>query len=87
MEELNKAYDYQDIVNHILMEIYNETYTGQQINYLLLDEVQNCTPAMLLVLIKVTQQQICFFGDTAQTIPEGIGFFKGSIRDVFEFPI
>lgn len=41
---------------------------------MLVDEVQDLTPATIKLLLKVTEQNIYFAGDTAQTIAKGVGF-------------
>mmetsp|Transcript_32024 Transcript_32024/g.31727 ORF Transcript_32024/g.31727 Transcript_32024/m.31727 type:complete len:832 (-) Transcript_32024:2782-5277(-) len=41
---------------------------------MMVDEVQDLTPATLYLLIQVTQQKLFFSGDTAQTIAKGVGF-------------
>ena len=41
---------------------------------MLVDEVQDLTPATIKLLLKVTEQNVYLAGDTAQTIAKGVGF-------------
>jgi ATP-dependent exoDNAse (exonuclease V) beta subunit len=41
---------------------------------MLVDEVQDLTPATIKLLLKITEQNVYFAGDTAQTIARGVGF-------------
>jgi len=63
-----------DLVNHILRQLQSMQYRGMPIHFMLCDEVQDLTAATLNLLLKVTEQNIYFAGDTAQTIARGVGF-------------
>lgn len=51
---------------------------------MMVDEVQDLTPALLALLIEVTQQKLFFSGDTAQTIAKGVGFRFGDLSELFK---
>ena len=63
-----------DIVNHILREIQGLKYFGVPIHFMLVDEVQDLTASTIKLLLKVTEWNVFFAGDTAQTIAKGVGF-------------
>lgn len=69
-----KGFDFMDLVNHILRELQGVYYRGVPIHFMLVDEVQDLTAATIKLLLKVTEQNIYFAGDTAQTIAKGVGF-------------
>lgn len=76
-------YDMLDIVNHILSQIRWKQYTGPPIHFIMCDEVQDLPPAALFLLLKLTEQNIFFSGDTAQTISRGIHFRFGDLKALF----
>ncbi len=63
-----------DVVNYMLNQIRYGHYFGQSIHYMMIDEVQDLPHAVILLLIKVTEQGLFLSGDTAQTIAQGVGF-------------
>ena len=69
-----KGFDFMDLVNHILRELQGTYYRGTSIHFMLVDEVQDLTPATIKLLLKITEQNVYFAGDTAQTIAKGVGF-------------
>lgn len=54
-----------DLVNHILREMQGLRYFGAPIHFMLVDEVQDLTAATIKLLLKVTEQNVYFAGDTA----------------------
>jgi predicted ribonuclease YlaK len=44
-----------------------------RMDFLMVDEVQDLTPKTLKLLLNLTNQNVYFAGDTAQTITKGIG--------------
>ena len=80
----NNCYDMLDIVNHILSQMRWKQYTGIPIHFIMCDEVQDLPPAALFLLLKVTEQNIFFSGDTAQTINRGIHFRFGDLKALFK---
>lgn len=73
-KEMKSAYDFQDVVTHALKEVELAGYEGAPVHFMMVDEVQDLTHATLLLLGKVTEQNLFFSGDTAQTIAKGITF-------------
>ena len=49
----------------------------------MVDEVQDLTPNVLRILMKLTEKNIIFCGDTAQTIAKGVGFRFYDLKQVF----
>ena len=54
-----------DIVNHCNREIDAYRYFGSPVHFMLVDEVQDLTPATIKLLVKVTEQNVYMAGDTA----------------------
>lgn len=77
------AYDFQDVVTHVLQELAVTGYKGAPIHYLVIDEVQDITHATLALLAKVSQHGFFLAGDTAQTIAKGITFRFKDMKTVF----
>lgn len=80
----NRAYDFQDIVNYILCQVKYYGYTGIPMHYMMVDEVQDLTPATIALLISVTKEKLVFSGDTAQTIAKGVGFRFCDLETLFQ---
>mmetsp|Transcript_28153 Transcript_28153/g.27860 ORF Transcript_28153/g.27860 Transcript_28153/m.27860 type:complete len:410 (+) Transcript_28153:265-1494(+) len=78
------AYDFQDVVNYVLNQVNNQNYYGCPMHYMMVDEVQDLTPATLALLLEVTQQKLFFSGDTAQTIAKGVGFRFCDLSSLFK---
>jgi len=53
-------------------------------DYLMIDEVQDLTPATLELLIRLTRNKVFFAGDTAQTIAKGVGARFSDLQDLFK---
>jgi superfamily I DNA/RNA helicase len=80
----NNMYDLMDFVNHLIIQTNMYGYKGPDIHFLMIDEVQDLTPATHYLLIKNIKQNVMLFGDTAQTISQGIGFKFRDLRKVFK---
>lgn len=50
-----KGFDFMDLVNHVLRELQGVYYKGTPIHFMLVDEVQDLTPATIRLLLKVTE--------------------------------
>ena len=81
----NNYYDMSDVVNHLLEQIKWYGYHGQPIHFIMCDEVQDLTPATLLLLLKVAEQTLFFSGDTAQTIAQGVSFRFADLKSLFYY--
>lgn len=77
------AYDMQDVINYLLNQITFYGYQGVPIHYMMVDEVQDLTPATLYLLLNITEKQLFFSGDTAQTIAKGVGFRFLDLKSLF----
>ncbi|CDW90518.1 lupus brain antigen [Stylonychia lemnae] len=78
------AYDFNDVVNHIIVQTKQGLRPQQQIHFLMVDEVQDLTPNILFLLTSITEKNIFFCGDTAQTIAKGVGFRFYNLKTVFQ---
>ena len=76
-------YDMSDVINHVLEQIKWYGYHGLPIHFIMCDEVQDLTPANLLLLLKISEQTLFFSGDTAQTIAQGVSFRFADLRSLF----
>ena len=79
----HRAYDFQDIVNYLLGQVKYYGYSGVPIHYMMVDEVQDLTPATIALLMSVSKEKLVFSGDTAQTIAKGVGFRFCDIEELF----
>ena len=52
--------------------------------YIFVDEVQDLSPAVILVLTRIKDGSIKYAGDTAQTISQGINFKFRMLKQVQE---
>lgn len=50
-----KGFDFMDLVNHILREQQGMVYRGVPIHFMLVDEVQDLTPATIKLLLQITE--------------------------------
>lgn len=66
-------YDDADAVFHIYSQIQKFGYHGHRVHSFTVDEVQDCSEAMLQLLFTISDNPDGFFfcGDTAQTIEQG----------------
>ena len=79
-----RAYDLNDVVNHVLMQIKSDMINEvQMVHFLMVDEVQDLTQNIISLLMSIAQKNIFFSGDTAQTIAKGIGFRFYDLKQVF----
>jgi superfamily I DNA/RNA helicase len=76
-------FDFSDLVNHVLSQIRWNGYRGSPIHFMMCDEVQDLPPNILLLLLNVTEQNLFFSGDTAQTIAQGVGFRFADLKHLF----
>jgi len=78
------GYDFMDVTNHALNEIRLRGYNGVPIHFVMIDEVQDLSHATLLLLMKITEQNVFFAGDTAQTIAKGVGVRFADLSNLFK---
>lgn len=79
-----RAYDLNDVVNHVLIQIRSDFIKDfQAIHFLMVDEVQDLTQNIIGLLMSLAQKNVFFSGDTAQTIAKGIGFRFYDLKQVF----
>ena len=79
----NSYFDSSDLVNHCLSQMRWYGYRGNPIHFMMCDEVQDLPPATLHLLLKITEQNIFFSGDTAQTIAQGVNFRFADLKKLF----
>ena len=60
-----QAYDFMDVVNHIIKQTRDGFKQSQMIHFLMVDEVQDLTPNILWLFTNITDRNIFFCGDTA----------------------
>lgn len=61
-----RAYDINDVVNHILQQIRSDFLKETQIiHFLMVDEVQDLTQNIITLLMSLAEKNIFFSGDTA----------------------
>ena len=80
----NNYYDLSDIIKHVHYEITNTHYLGTPIHFIMCDEVQDLTPAMLDLLLRLAEHNVFFSGDTAQTISKGINFSFNDLMSMID---
>ena len=79
-----RAYDFNDVVNHVLRQIRQDFLReSQTVHFLMVDEVQDSTQNVISLLMSIADKNIFFSGDTAQTISKGIGFRFFDLKSVF----
>lgn len=79
-----RAYDLNDVVNHVLQQIRSDILKETcMIHFLMVDEVQDLTQNVISLLMNLAQKNIFFSGDTAQTIAKGVGFRFYDLKQVF----
>ena len=61
-----RAYDINDVVNHILQQIRSDFLKETQIiHFLMVDEVQDLTQNIITLMMSLAEKNIFFSGDTA----------------------
>ena len=78
----NNFYDFMDVVKHV--SLHYPSYLKSKIDYLIVDEVQDLTPLTIQLLVSVTNKNVFFWGDTAQTIAKGVGFRFYDLKNIFD---
>ena len=78
----NNLYDFMDVVKHVYF--YYPKYWKTKVDYLIVDEVQDLTPLTIQLLVSVTNNNVFFCGDTAQTIAKGVGFRFYDLKNIFD---
>lgn len=80
------AFDLMDLVIHIRKsnKVSSSWYQELRMDYLMIDEVQDLTPATLDLLIRLTRNKVFFAGDTAQTIAKGVGARFSDLQQLFK---
>jgi superfamily I DNA/RNA helicase len=73
-----------DAVNYDLNYIRFRGYTGPEIHYLMIDEVQDLPHAIIYLLSKTAGYGVFYSGDTAQTIAKGVGFRFCDLKSLFD---
>jgi len=79
-----KAYDMMDLTNHILKQVKMGALLEQtKFHFLMVDEVQDLTPNIILLMVKLVSSNVFFCGDTAQTIAKGVNFRFYDLKRIF----
>jgi superfamily I DNA/RNA helicase len=70
------CHDVGDLVFHLYSQLQRHGYNGPVIDHLFVDEIQDLTAAMVIVLSMIVKDanRIFLSGDSAQTIARGVGF-------------
>nr|CAD1844651.1 unnamed protein product [Ananas comosus var. bracteatus] len=79
-------FDLSDVVNHLHKQLSCDGFTGDKLDFVYIDEVQDLTMRQLALLRYVCmnfEEGFTFAGDTAQTIARGIDFRFEDIRSLF----
>lgn len=82
-------YDFMDVVRHV--SVYYPTWRRDDIDYLIIDEVQDLAPLTIETLLRACKRYEFFSGDTAQTIAKGVSFKFSDLLEIYtskkkEFP-
>jgi ATP-dependent exoDNAse (exonuclease V) beta subunit len=75
-------YDFMDVVKHVFFHF--PVYWKTKVDYLIVDEVQDLTPLTIQLLVSITNKNVFFCGDTAQTIAKGVGFRFYDLKNIFD---
>jgi superfamily I DNA/RNA helicase len=73
-----------DAVNYILNFMRFRGYTGPEIHYVMIDEVQDLPHSIIYLLSKTVRYGVFYSGDTAQTIAKGVGFRFCDLKNLFD---
>ena len=72
-------------MNHILRQVkLQKADPIPKMDFLMVDEVQDLTQNLISLLMTMTNKNIFFTGDTAQTIAKGVGFRFYDLKAIFE---
>jgi hypothetical protein len=86
MKCTSREFDLSDFVNSLHSNMLSAGYSGDLVDYIYIDEVQDLTMAQIALLKYVCRnfkEGFVFAGDTAQTIARGIDFRFEDIRSLF----
>jgi superfamily I DNA/RNA helicase len=81
-----REFDLSDFVNSLHISLISEGYSGDLLDFVYIDEVQDLTMTQIALLKYVCRnfkEGFLFAGDTAQTIARGIDFRFEDIRSLF----
>ncbi|KAK1685246.1 hypothetical protein QYE76_046094 [Lolium multiflorum] len=81
-----REFDLSDFVNSLHNSLLSEGYSGDMVDFVYIDEVQDLTMtqiALLKYVCRNIKEGFLFAGDTAQTIARGIDFRFEDIRSLF----
>ncbi|KAM0935201.1 putative TPR and ankyrin repeat-containing protein [Dioscorea sansibarensis] len=85
-KKLNGEFDLSDLVMDLHYRIQSHGYTGDKIDFVYIDEVQDLTMrqiALFKCICSNYEEGFVFAGDTAQTIAKGADFRFENIRSLF----
>lgn len=85
-KKVNGEFDLPDLVMDLHYRIQSHGYTGDKIDFVYIDEVQDLTLreiALLKCICSNYEEGFVFAGDTAQTIAKGVDFRFENIRSLF----
>ncbi|VFQ92350.1 unnamed protein product [Cuscuta campestris] len=86
MKKKRGEFDFADLVNDIHLQLNEENWEGDKLDFVYIDEVQDLTMRQILLFKYVCQnvdEGFIFSGDTAQTIAKGVDFRFEDIRTLF----
>ncbi|KAM6567430.1 hypothetical protein CsatA_026558 [Cannabis sativa] len=86
LKTVNGEYDLADLVCDLHYRFNGETYEGDKLDFVYIDEVQDLTMgqiALFKYICKNVDDGYVFCGDTAQTIAKGVDFRFEDIRCLF----
>uniref|UniRef100_A0A8I6XPP0 UvrD-like helicase ATP-binding domain-containing protein n=1 Tax=Hordeum vulgare subsp. vulgare TaxID=112509 RepID=A0A8I6XPP0_HORVV len=86
MKSTAREFDLSDFVNSLHISLVSEGYSGDLVDFVYIDEVQDLTMTQIALLKYVCRnfkEGFLFAGDTAQTIARGIDFRFEDIRSLF----
>ncbi|KAM6546617.1 hypothetical protein CsatB_027353 [Cannabis sativa] len=86
LKTVNGEYDVADLVCDLHYRFNGETYEGDKLDFVYIDEVQDLTMgqiALFKYICKNVDDGYVFCGDTAQTIAKGVDFRFEDIRCLF----
>jgi len=72
-----------DVVRHVFR--FYPTWSNRELDYMVVDEVQDLAPLTIKLMLLVTNRNVFFCGDTAQTIAKGVSFRFFDMKPSFNF--